>query len=249
MTLAEADASTAWVSAHAGMCAGLIYASAEPRFREEFFANPGACVAWSNLPRVTVTGGGHGRADHGQLGVRVWMHRGDPCRRHGDALPAGAGRPAPRGRGAGARGRGEDRGDLGSGGPRRNGQPRGALRRGVRSMAPHVSVAGGRPGLGLSGGDLRAGHLVHRHLRRRHPPGAGAPRPRRGAQRAARQAERFTQKPVLENPATQRGLEAAEGLWLACRAGMRETLAAMWACALRGEPATADLRVNARSRR
>src|SRR5688572_26764554 len=55
MTLAEADASTGWVSAHAGICAGLIYASAEPRFREEFFADPGACAAWSNQPRVTVT--------------------------------------------------------------------------------------------------------------------------------------------------------------------------------------------------
>src|SRR5262249_37709797 len=52
MTLAEADASTGWVSAHASICAGLIYASAEPRFRAEFFADPGACAAWSNQPRV-----------------------------------------------------------------------------------------------------------------------------------------------------------------------------------------------------
>jgi len=54
MTLAQADASTGWVSAHASICAGLIYASAEPRFRDEFFADPGACAAWSNLPRVKV---------------------------------------------------------------------------------------------------------------------------------------------------------------------------------------------------
>ena len=58
--------------------------------------------------------------------------------------------------------------------------------------------------------------------------------------------DRYTQKPLLEHPATQRNLEAAEGLWFACRAGMREALAAMWESALRGEPATADLRINAR---
>jgi len=54
MTLAEADASTGWVSAHGNICAGLIYASAEPRFRDEFFADPNAYAAWSNLPRVKV---------------------------------------------------------------------------------------------------------------------------------------------------------------------------------------------------
>src|SRR5262245_12705067 len=51
-TLAEADASTGWVCAHGNICAGLIYASAEPRFREEFFAGATAYATWSNLPRV-----------------------------------------------------------------------------------------------------------------------------------------------------------------------------------------------------
>src|SRR5262245_28231419 len=54
MTLAEADASTGWVSAHANLAAGLIYVSADPRFRDEFFSHPGACATWSNLPRVKV---------------------------------------------------------------------------------------------------------------------------------------------------------------------------------------------------
>jgi len=54
MQLAEADASTAWVSAHAGICSGLICASADARFRDEFFADPLACASWSNLPRVQV---------------------------------------------------------------------------------------------------------------------------------------------------------------------------------------------------
>ena len=58
--------------------------------------------------------------------------------------------------------------------------------------------------------------------------------------------DRYTQKPLLEHPSTQRTLEAAEGLWYACRAGMREALAAMWESGLRGEPASADARVNAR---
>ena len=55
MTLAEADASTGWVMSHANICAGLIYALADPRLREAFFADPDACAAWSSLPRVQVT--------------------------------------------------------------------------------------------------------------------------------------------------------------------------------------------------
>jgi indole-3-acetate monooxygenase len=51
---------------------------------------------------------------------------------------------------------------------------------------------------------------------------------------------------LLEHPSTLRTLEAAEGLWLACRAGMRETLTEMWESGLRKEPATAGLRINAR---
>ena len=54
LQLAEADASTAWVSAHAGISSGLIAASADARLREELFADPLACVSWSNLPRVQV---------------------------------------------------------------------------------------------------------------------------------------------------------------------------------------------------
>jgi len=58
--------------------------------------------------------------------------------------------------------------------------------------------------------------------------------------------DRYTQKPLLEHPATQRSLEAAEGLWHACRAGLREALSAVWESGLRGEPATADMRITAR---
>ena len=58
--------------------------------------------------------------------------------------------------------------------------------------------------------------------------------------------DRLTQRPLLEHPATQRSLEAAEGLWFACRAGLREALAQAWESALRGEAATTDVRINAR---
>jgi alkylation response protein AidB-like acyl-CoA dehydrogenase len=58
--------------------------------------------------------------------------------------------------------------------------------------------------------------------------------------------DRFTGHLLLENPATQRALEAAEGLWFACRAGLREALAAVWQDALAGKAPTAETAVNAR---
>ena len=36
--------------------------------------------------------------------------------------------------------------------------------------------------------------------------------------------ERYSPQPLLQHPCTQRSLEAAEGLWWACRAGLREAL-------------------------
>jgi len=58
--------------------------------------------------------------------------------------------------------------------------------------------------------------------------------------------ERYSQQPLLQHPCTQRSLEAAEGLWWACRAGLREALRSVWDSALRGEPLSAEQRVNAR---
>jgi indole-3-acetate monooxygenase len=45
---------------------------------------------------------------------------------------------------------------------------------------------------------------------------------------------------VIANPAIQRSLEAAEGLWFACRAGLREALGIIWQHAERGEPAPVE---------
>ena len=58
--------------------------------------------------------------------------------------------------------------------------------------------------------------------------------------------ERFSGRPVLEHPATQRSLEAGEGLWFACRAGLREALRSIWESATRGEPLLQEQRLNAR---
>ncbi len=79
MALAEADASTGWVMSHANICAGIIYASADPRLRDEFFADPNACAAWSSLPRVEAKEEADRRI---QLG-RERLHGGDLRRRHG----------------------------------------------------------------------------------------------------------------------------------------------------------------------
>lgn len=59
--------------------------------------------------------------------------------------------------------------------------------------------------------------------------------------------ERYSGRPVQEHPATQRSLESAEGLWFACRAGLREVLRSVWESALRGEPLSQQQRLNARA--
>ena len=246
MTLAEADASTGWVSAHGNICAGLIYASAEPRFRDEFFADPGAYAAWSNLPRVKVKEQDRRDSHYGQLGFRVGMH----CRHlrwgNGNAVPARRRRAASNARGTGPRERGDNRGDVGSVGLAGTGShdvhfddvfvpwhrtfpwPSGIA---VSAYPAAVFV----PGTWFITIGAAATHLG---LARRALDEA------RNELRG--KTDRYTQRPLLEHPATQRSLEAAEGLWFACRAGMREALAAMWESGLRGEPATADMRINAR---
>ncbi len=67
----------------------------------------------------------------------------------------------------------------------------------------------------------------------------------RRATRLRGKSDRYTGQPLLENPATQRALEAAEGLWFAA-ARLREALTAIWADALAGNAPTAETAVNAR---
>ena len=58
--------------------------------------------------------------------------------------------------------------------------------------------------------------------------------------------DRYTNRVLLDNDAIQQRLEAAEGLWFACRAGMREALKDIWEAAMRGEPPSTEMRLTAR---
>ena len=246
MTLAEADASTGWVSAHGSICAGLIYASAEPRFRDQFFADPGAYAAWSNLPRVKIK--------EQDDGIRIAGSWGFESGCTIATFVGGMVMLSP----------------LAEGGP-----PRMVAALAPMSEAK-IEETWDPVGLAGTGShDVRfddvfvpwhrtfpwpSGIPVSTYPAAVFVPGTwfiaiGAAATHLGlARRALDEArnelrgktDRYTQKPLLEHPAIQRSLEAAEGLWFACRAGMREALAAMWESGLRGEPATADMRINAR---
>jgi indole-3-acetate monooxygenase len=246
MALAEADASTGWVSAHAGVCAGLIYASADPRFCAEFFADPSACVAWSNQPRVEVTEQEDGIRITGSwafetgctiatfVGGMVTLSppaEGAPARVVAALAPVGQARIEETWDPVGLAGTGSHDvhfDDVFVPWRRTFPWPAGI----PVSDYPAAIFAPGTWFISLCAAATHLG-LARRALdEARHE--------LRGKR------DRFTQLPLLEHPATQRSLEAAEGLWLACRAGLREALAAMWDCARRGEPATKELRINAR---
>ena len=246
MTLAEADASTGWVSAHAGICAGLIYASAEPRLRDEFFADPGACAAWSNLPRVKVKEQADGIRITGSWGFESGCTaatyvggmvllsppaEGAPPRMVAALAPVRDARIEETWDPVGLAGTGSH--DVHFDDvfvpwyrtfPWPSGIPVSAYPAAIFVPgAWFIAICAAATHLGLA---RRSLDEARNELRGK--------------------TDRYTQKPLLEHPATQRSLEAAEGLWFACRAGMREALAAMWESALRGEPATADARVNVR---
>jgi alkylation response protein AidB-like acyl-CoA dehydrogenase len=246
VALAEADASTGWVCAHGNICAGLIYASAEPRFRQEFFADPGAYVTWSNLPRVKV------KEQDG--GLRITGSWGFESGCTAATFVGGMVILSPLAEG---------------------GQPRmlAALAPVNEATIEETWDPVGLAGTGSH--DVHfddvfvpwhrtfpwpAGIAVSAYPAAIFVPGAwfitiGAAATHLGlARRALDEArnelrgktDRYTQRPLLEHPAVQRNLEAAEGLWFACHAGVREALTAVWDSGLRGEPATADMRINAR---
>ena len=248
MQLAQADASTAWVSAHAGICSGLICASADGRFRDELFADPMSCVSWSNLPRVQV----HERSDGLQISGNWAFESGCTMASHVGGmvlLP-----PLQEG-----------------------GLPRQVVALVPVAQATIVDTWD-PVGLGGTGShDVRLDDVFVPHYRTFTWPAAapaadaaypasvfvpgiwfisnGAAATHLGlARRALDEArlemggkvERYSQQALLKHPSTQRSLEAAEGLWWACRAGLREALRSVWNSALRGEPLSAEQRVNAR---
>ncbi len=248
MQLAEADASTAWVSAHAGICSGLICASADARFRDELFADPMSCVSWSNLPRVKVQERSDGLQISGswafESGCTMASHVGGVVRLpplHEGGLPRQLVALVPVEQATIA----ETWDPVGLGGTGSHDirlddvfAPR------YRTFtwpaaAPAADAAGAArifvPGIWFISNGAAATHLG---LARRALDEARLEM--RG------KVERYSQQPLLQHPCTQRSLEAAEGLWWACRAGLREALRSVWDSAMRGEPLSAEQRVNAR---
>ena len=239
-------ASTGWVSAHASTCAALIHASADPRFRDEFLSDPGACAAWSNLPRVQAAEQADGIRITGswsfETGCTAATFVGGMV-----MLPPAAAGGAPRLVAALA--------PVREATIEETWDPVGLAGTGSHDVHFHdVLVPWYRtfawpdgspqcaypaavfiPGTWLIAACAAAAHLG---LARRALDEA------RNELRG--KTDRYTRKPLLEHPATQRCLEAAEGLWFACRAGMREALGALWESALRGEMPTADMRLTAR---
>jgi alkylation response protein AidB-like acyl-CoA dehydrogenase len=248
MQLAEADASTAWVSAHAGICSGLIAASADARFRDELLADPMSCVSWSNLPRVKVQELDGGLRISGNWsfvsGCTMATHVGGMV-----LLPA-----------------------LQDGG-----LPRAVVAL-VPVAQASIIETWDPIGLGGTGShDVRFDDVFVPSQRTFAWP-AAAPAPdvdyparvfvpgtwfisncaaatylglaRRALDEARSEmrgkVDRYSQRPLLQHPSTQRSLEAAEGLWYACRAGLREALRSVWESALSGEPLSAEQRVNVR---
>lgn len=245
MQLAEADASTGWVSAHANVCAGLIYASADPRFRDEFFSDPNACAAWSNLPRVKVVEQADGIRITGSWGFETGCTAATfvggmvSLSAAADGTPRFVAALAPV-REAVIEETWDPVGLAGTGSHdvhfhdvfvpwhRTFAWPAGL----ARSPYPTAAFVPGAWFISMCAAGTHLG-LARRALDEA-----------RNELRGKR--DRYTQKLLLEHPATQRTLEAAEGLWLACRAGLREALGAIWETAQRGEPATTDQCINAR---
>lgn len=248
MQLAEADASTAWVSAHAGICSGLIAASADVRFRNEVFADPLACVSWSNLPRVTVQENERGMQINGNwtfvsgctmasfvggMVVLPPLHEGGPSRQKVALVPVAEASIVQTWDPIGLGGTGSHDvrfDDVFVPHHRTFAWPAAAPAADVNYPAK-VFV----PGTWFISNCAAATHLG---LARRALDEA------RNEMRG--KLERYTGRPVLEHPSIHRSLESAEGLWFACRAGLREALRAVWESAMRGEPLSQEQRLNVR---
>jgi alkylation response protein AidB-like acyl-CoA dehydrogenase len=245
MTLAEADASTGWVTAHANVAAGLIFATAEPQFRDEFFADPAACAAWSNLGRTKVVEEAEGVRIAGSWGFTSGCTAATYVGGMVQLSPGADGAPrlvaalAPVGQA-----RIEETWD-----------PVGLAGTGSHDVHFHDVLVPWHRTFAWPNGSARSSYptavfasavwfialcaaTTHLGLARRALDEARAEL--RG------KVDRYTREPLLANPATQRRLEAAEGLSIACRAGLREAVAAVWEAACAGQPPTTDQRLNAR---
>ncbi len=246
IALGEADASTAWVMAHANVCSAIIYGSADPRFRDEFFSDPGACAAWSNLPRVKAVETDEGLRITGSwsfesgctsstfVGGVVYLPplaEGQPMRMVAALAPVSDARIVETWDPVGLAGTGshdvnfEDvlvpwhRTFAWPNGVARVPMPMAALVGNVWFIA----VAAAAAHLGLA---RRALDEARKELRGK--------------------VDRYSQVPLLEHPSVHRALEAGEGQWFACRAGLREALRDIWDLARRGQMPGDEARITAR---
>jgi alkylation response protein AidB-like acyl-CoA dehydrogenase len=243
--LGEADASTAWVISHANICAGLIYASADPAFVEEFFADPAACAAWSSLPRIQAVELADGIRITGSWGFESGCTAATFVGGMVTLAPDADGRPrvvaalAP----------------VGEATIEETWDPVGLAGTGSHDVHFDDVFVPWRRTFAWPAGRPRSPYPAAAFV-----PGAwfiamGAAATHLGlARRALDEArsglrgktDRYTNRVLLDNDATQQRLEAAEGLWFACRAGMREALKEIWEAALRGEPPSTEMRLTAR---
>lgn len=245
LTLAEADASTGWVTAHANICSALIHGSAEPRFRDEFFSDPEACAAWSNLARVQAEETAEGLRLSGSWsfasGCTASTFVGGMV-----TLPPGAdGKPrliavlAP----------------VADAEIADTWDPVGLAGTGSHDIVFRDVLVPWHRTFSWPNGKPRSGSVCDAYVGNTWFIAIGAAVTHLGLGRRALdevrkelqgKADRYSRIPLLEHPATQRSLEAAEGLWYACRAGLREALASIWETARQGRLPDQDQRLAAR---
>ena len=244
-TLAEADASTGWATGHGAVCSALVANIAEPSFVAQVFADPMSSVAWSNLPRVTAKEEADGLRVDGSwsfvTGCLAATHVGGIVRLpgRGDRAPRVVVALAP----------------AGDAQIERTWDPVGLAGTGSHDVVfrdvfvpwervfewpdsrPRVDLptAVFVPGTWFISMCAAATHLgLARHALdavRRDLDG---------------KKDRYTQLPILEEQAVLRSLEEAEGMLYACRAGVRQALAAIWEAGLSGRPATIGMKMDAR---
>jgi alkylation response protein AidB-like acyl-CoA dehydrogenase len=246
MALGEADASTAWVMAHANVCSATVYGSADPRFRDEFFSDPNACGAWSNLPRVKAVETEEGLRITGSWGFESGctsatfvggmvllppLGEGKSMRMVSALAPVSEARIEETWDPVGLAGTGSHDvhfDDVLVPWHRTFAWPNGAARVPLPMAALvgnvwFISMAAAAAHLGLA---RRALDEARNELRGK--------------------VDRYSRTPLLEHPSVHRALVAGEGLWFACRAGLREALRDIWHAALRGEAPTDEARLTAR---
>ena len=245
LTLAEADASTGWVSMHGAGANALLYALADRRFVATHFADPMASAAWTNAPSDLTC---DETSDGYRISCRWAFGTGCTGATHvGGLVPSKTADGTPRSFAAlmplvNARiDRTWDPIGLGGTGshdivfenvlvPRHHtftwpdGVP--------TSEYPLAIVSPGSWFIGTCAAAVQLGLARH------------------AIDEARRvligKIDRSVGGPILAHPAVMRTLESAEGLLFALRASLHEVLAEIWSHALAGQPLSIETRMRAR---